>query len=102
MRTVQTSISSLKLGREKHHVAIIGLRDQSYSFHGPEIRGLGKPYAYAMPGISAVSDEEIIVDLTYTRIFNSEFFVVSKNTVSRRHHKRFRGHFKIIAVFAPR
>jgi hypothetical protein len=56
MRPVKTSKSPLKLVGKEYHIATIGLRDQSYTFNGPKIKGFAKTYSYTMPGISAVSD----------------------------------------------
>jgi hypothetical protein len=100
VRTIETGKPALKLAGKEHDIAAIRLSDQCYSFNRFEIRCFGETYSYPMPGISAVSYEKIIVDLTYTRILNSEFLILSENAFSHRRHKGFGVNREITAVLA--
>jgi hypothetical protein len=100
VRAIKTGKSPLKLARKEHDIAAIRLSDQGYTLNSSKIRGFGETYSYPMPGISAVSYEKITVDLTYTRILNSEFLILSENAFSHRRHKGFGVYREIAAVFA--
>jgi hypothetical protein len=98
---IKTGKSPLKLAGKEHDIAAIRLSDKRYTFNRFEIRGFGETYSYPMPGIGAVSDEKIIVHLTYTGIFDSEFLILSENAFFCRCHKGFGINCKIAAVIAP-
>src|SRR5260221_4499252 len=87
MRTVQPGIESIKLFGKDHHIPIICLGNEGYSFHLTEVLRFGQGDSHSIARVSAVGDDVFPFQPGHARVFNAELFVGGKWAVRRGSEK---------------